>query len=913
MWLLLKKQTLDIKNKILLYLALFFIVLVGMIFYSGFTSAQNNILNSINKFYESANLADYTIKSPTTFNEDELNNFLSKIDGKYDIVYNEMSYGTTNYFYHRNTFNTNNIELVEGTFSKGQHDIVLDYDYAITNGYFVNDYIIINNNAYHITGLAKFPNHVFKGNYFPDLSSSFIALKYEDTITTSNIIFLDTNMSLETINELVSTCFSDEYLSITYKTLDYGYQRVENDLALVNSILFIFPLACFISIVIILFINYNKIIDEQKPYIGILKANGFKTSLIYISLLIIPIILVLVAALIGSCIGVNTIPNLYTRIIDNYYALPSISNSNIVLSVIVPIIVLLITTILTISIPIILTIKQQPVDLLKTKAESKFGRSFLRKVKISYHVKLIIRNIITSKRKNICLTIAASLLLGIVLAVFFISDSLAYTDNDLAKETYKGDFVLDIDDLDKVLESNLIEDTYFYFTISIKTEARPTSESLYIFDSEKPSISLKDTSRNILDLTKDGIFLPSDYQKYGYQVGDTIKIYPAQYGYGREIEVKIADFFEEIGVFKFAISIDSLVNAYPQLGNYVQTIKDSIPPMVKLNDGSTIDDINNYIHDNFIYQANVNEVSIENDETIKKVSNLYTVNTNLTNTNLSDFNINREYKYNTKQMIILDDNLTIMNLSISEIDLRPNMATNGVYLPVSYKDMVKDNKIVVYIDKKSFTFDVIGYVDGNSCYTTFDYLDSIKDYNHNYSYSYYYEITDTSKIEDLKNYITNNNVYSNYTITTFNTFGERLNIINDLLNITKVIATILASIIFVLLVYNIGVIGLTNRLADIKVFKTAGLKNAKLKHMLSIENILVVIIASAISVPIGISIATSILNDIYEIASVRMVLSLDVLSIFVIIFIAIILIIITSFLINKKIEKLNLAKLLKGE
>ena len=609
----------------------------------------------------------------------------------------------------------------------------------------------------------------------------------------------------------------------------------------------------------------------------------------------------------------NTIPNLYTRIIDNYYALPSISNSNIVLSVIVPIIVLLITTILTISIPIILTIKQQPVDLLKTKAESKFGRSFLRKVKISYHVKLIIRNIITSKRKNICLTIAASLLLGIVLAVFFISDSLAYTDNDLAKETYKGDFVLDIDDLDKVLESNLIEDTYFYFTISIKTEVRPTSESLYIFDSEKPSISLKDTSRNILDLTKDGIFLPSDYQKYGYQVGDTIKIYPAQYGYGREIEVKIADFFEEIGVFKFAISIDSLVNVYPQLGNYVQTIKDSIPPMVKLNDGSTIDDINNYIHDNFIYQANVNEVSIENDETIKKVSNLYTVNTNLTNTNLSDFNINREYKYNTKQMIILDDNLTIMNLNISETDLRPNMATNGVYLPVSYKDMVKDNKIVVYIDKKSFTFDVIGYVDGNSCYTTFDYLDSIKDYNHNYSYSYYYEITDTSKIEDLKNYITNNNVYSNYTITTFNTFGERLNIINDLLNITKVIATILASIIFVLLVYNIGVIGLTNRLADIKVFKTAGLKNAKLKHMLSIENILVVIIASAISVPIGISIATSILNDIYEIASVRMVLSLDVLSIFVIIFIAIILIIITSFLINKKIEKLNLAKLLKGE
>ena len=79
MHLLIKKQLFDIKKKILLYLALFFIILVGMIFYSGFNGAKNNILGSISDFYINNNLADYTIETPTSFNDDELNSFLNEL------------------------------------------------------------------------------------------------------------------------------------------------------------------------------------------------------------------------------------------------------------------------------------------------------------------------------------------------------------------------------------------------------------------------------------------------------------------------------------------------------------------------------------------------------------------------------------------------------------------------------------------------------------------------------------------------------------------------------------------------------------------------------------------------------------------------------------------------------------------
>ena len=156
--------------------------------------------------------------------------------------------------------------------------------------------------------------------------------------------------------------------------------------------------------------------------------------------------------------------------------------------------------------------------------------------------------------------------------------------------------------------------------------------------------------------------------------------------------------------------------------------------------------------------------------------------------------------------------------------------------------------------------------------------------------------------------------YQDYSLSETTTFTtDKLGLLNDLINITKIIANVLAGIIFVLLIYNIGVIGLNNRLQDIKCFKSAGLKSAKLKHMLSIENVVVVIIGALLSIPVGIYISTTILNDVYKITDIKILFYQDIISLLIIIIVSIILMLITSFLINKKIEKMNLATLLKGE
>lgn len=918
MFLLIKKQLISAKRKILLYLAIFFIIVCGMIFYSGFTGALNNINTSINKFYEDMNLADYEINTNAKFNEDELSALINHLDNNsiaYNLIYNETPNDVTS-LYHRDNLSINKIDIIEGKAPTNNKEIVLSYTYAKENNYNVGDYLIIRNKAYLLVGIAKFPNHIFIGNVFPD-PNNMIALTYEEIkLNNVNTIYLDTNLDKAQIEEIINNFIHSVSFSVTKANSNYSYIRVNDDLRLINAILFIFPITCFISIIIILFINYNRIIDEEKPYIGILKANGYKMFKIYISLLIIPLSLVFIASLIGSILGIYFIPPLYERIILNYYELPTIIQGNIFTSIILPIILLLSTTFITISIPILLIIRKEPINLLKSQAESKFGRTFLRKVKLPYHLKLIIRNIITSKRKNICLVLATSLLLGIVLAVFYVSDSIDYSTNKV--NIFNGNYLLNINDNGSIYNNSnspIEDDYYYYITYTKFNSVNGRNLAVNILDKNKPALNIKNTNNEPLDLSENGVYLASSYQKEGYQIGDEITLYFSVDGYKTPYKLKIAGFFNEVAQVTIIITLDTIKEINPVL--YKLAISNPLR-LISLKDNFTSNDLTNYIEHNYSNLDNIkiNKANNFGDDNLLLIPNDTLYSSIPLSNKEEEYGLSLYHLY-SDNTIVINDNLDILNLNVASDELLPNLATNGIYLPLSYKDKIKNNTIDIYLNKKIYTFNIIGYLNSNKAYTTLSYINNFNDLANYYdknANSNYYKPLENYDEENLYNYLVDNNPYSNYSLEVSSTFtSSKLGLLNDLVNLTKVIANTLAGIIFILLVYNIGVIGLNNRLADIKCFKSAGLKNSKLKHMLSFENIIVVIIGSLLSIPIGIYIASDILNKVYSITDVKIIFYQNILSIIIIILISIILIMLSSFLINKKIEKMNLATLLKGE
>ncbi len=711
-----------------------------------------------------------------------------------------------------------------------------------------------------------------------------------------------------------------------------------------------------------------------------------------------------------------------------------------------------------------------PVELIKNEDTNSKARLLFRKTKFPYHLKLIIRNVFTYKKKNICMILSTTLLLGIVLAVFFLETSINYTDTTLAKETFNAEYYLNIpnyytDDIEqKILtKESPIYDSYYLSTIAIKTEYENVREDLYIFDSTKPSIKLIDESGNNLDYSSNGLFLPSSYKKYNLNVGDTINIYTSLDDYYSIYSLNIAGFINEVGLTKFAISKQTLIKINPLLEDILDKL--NTPLFIKLKDGYSTNDLEEYIKSNFevknlvtnynnnlnfdyyspevldnvnifescsyknltikniltnnndelhlfdfyegyltLYSPDNNKIDLMSDgvyineslalnhnlkigdylyiayqnaiiplkingitnsnysivsdinyfnlllsllgfEKVEagilfnsndSVENLISTTSNVeffNNQNLSDISsINIGIKSNlikdeefyeeikssitafrTEEALITKDNFTFSNniTIINNKNIFKEINSDGIYIPENQQSIFEKGDIItIRINNIDYNCKVAGYTNNTKlgAIVSSKYLKSI-DENYKFSsYNYLIKNKDISAVNDILIKETKNN---NYSIDEISTFKRNMGIIYDLIDVTKYISIFLAGLIFILLTYNIGVICLGNRLNDIKCFKAAGLKESKLNHLLTYENIFVVTLGAIFSVPIGILICKIILKQIYIITTIKMIFSISIIAIIIIIFISIILMLISSYLINRKVNKLDLAMLLK--
>ncbi|MDY4788907.1 MAG: FtsX-like permease family protein [Bacilli bacterium] len=1064
-----KKQLRDALHKKKLYITLFIITLLGMIFYAGFTSVRNNLKYSINQYYLEQNLCDYTIKSSTYFNSDEANNFakeFSLIDlYHHSVVVNEGD------IYYKNDISVNIPLIIEGEYFNDQPNYILDYDYALKHHYHVGDTFFIENDRYTITALAKFVDYIFKGNYMPVSNESYVFLISNTSFNNYNEISFKSSLSLKEIKGIANNYFSNDFVVI--KTSDqYSYTRVNNDLDLINSILFIFPIACFISIIIILYINYNRLIQDQKKYLGILKANGFKVRHLFFSLTIIPLTIVLLASLCGSLIGIKVIPLVYVNLLKSYYCLPPLRTASLFYSVGLPILILFFTSFITICVPLLLTVFKTPMELMKNEDSNNKTRMIFKNTNLPYHLKLVARNILTYTKKNICMILSSTIILGIVLAIFFVEDSINYTDETLAKKSFNADYYLAInnyyyDDAKTILEQDdsPISDFYYINSINIKTEYENIREDLYLYDETKPSLKVDDINNNPLDLTKRGIYLPSSYQKYGLNINDEITIYFSVDNYVRPFKFPVAGFIKEFGLTKFAMSLQTIEDLNKQIADYLKEIP--TPFFVKLKDSYTNNDLAEFVEDNFKYYPlitslnnNLNyqyktETKITNSDTISDVTTFANLETyipynsnkldlylfdyktttlvlndqnnqpitfkndglyinektaynlqlhigdtviinyldtiipltlsGITNSFIDsycDFNyfnlmykfsggketIKKEYlfnstltmtelkeqglkdfsyfrfnylndlycfnnsgikiddfeslidgntiysRYQTYQSIINNnDKDSKLSLTVLEDGMITNINDNGIYLPIQYdKNYDINDSINIRLNNKNYTMKIEGFIKATSfgAFASSTYLKTISnDFTFNKDYSSY--LIKTNNISQLKDNIFTNQEYHHFSINNLSSFKRNMKLIYDIITLTKVITTVLAGSIFILLSYNIGVICLNARLNDIKCFKAMGYKESKLNHMLTLENVIIVIIGAILAVPIGRVMCDYILKQVFIITMVRMFISTSFLTILTVIIIAITLILIASNFINRKVSRLDLLTLLK--
>lgn len=162
---LLKKQLRDILFSWRLYLSIFLICLFGMIIYSGFNSVQEDLLFSIDNFYQKQNLANYTIKTdnelPLTILNELIDNFV--FENIVPFYYSNPS-SVFQHYQFKNKTTINIPYLIEGTDDCLSNQVIIDYDYAKKQNISLNDFITLNRTKYEVVGVAKFLQSLYKGN-----------------------------------------------------------------------------------------------------------------------------------------------------------------------------------------------------------------------------------------------------------------------------------------------------------------------------------------------------------------------------------------------------------------------------------------------------------------------------------------------------------------------------------------------------------------------------------------------------------------------------------------------------------------------------------------------------------------------------------------------------------------------------
>ncbi|WP_342276845.1 ABC transporter permease [Spiroplasma endosymbiont of Nebria brevicollis] len=166
------------------------------------------------------------------------------------------------------------------------------------------------------------------------------------------------------------TSSTNSYLSYSGEVEWSGLNIINNRISLMNQISSIFLFLIFVVTVIIIFIITFKMIDRNKKLIGVLKATGYKSWQLSLTLVVSIVIPLIIFAIIGAMISIP-IAHFIITTHDSFVALISYGwYFNIGISILVIVIPIVSITIISFLLVLFL-LRVKPLDLIANNVSTK--------------------------------------------------------------------------------------------------------------------------------------------------------------------------------------------------------------------------------------------------------------------------------------------------------------------------------------------------------------------------------------------------------------------------------------------------------------------------------------------------------------------------------------------------------------
>lgn len=579
---LIKRLPKELLGEIGKYIVIFLFIAGTIGFVSGFIVAGDSMMAAYNNSFEKYNIEDGNFE----LSEEADNNLLRKLQQEDISVYNNYyveedtdtnlngrNDSTLRIFMDRT--DVNKVCIVEGSLPKENDEIAIDRMYAENNNVKIGDAISVNGTYFNIVGLVALSDY---SALFSDNSDMmFDAVQFGVAIVTEDVFFSfgDDNLhySYSWIYKTAPKSDKDEKEKSDRIALVLGENAVVNkfvpqyvnqainftgddlggDRSMMITLLYI-----LIAILAFVFaVTTSNTISHEATVIGTLRASGYTKGELVRHYMALPIIVTLMAAVVGNVMGYTCFKNI---VADLYYQSYSLVNYDtlwngdaFLLTTIIPAIIMVAINYIVLRNKLSLS----PLKFIRRDLSKNKRKKAIRLPHYSFFNRFRIRNIIQNMPNYI------TLFIGIVFANVLLLFGLMmipllrhYQDKVLDNMVSKYQYILKAP-VDTTVAG---AEQYCVTSLSYKSD-KNDGEDISVYGLEDDSDYFN------IDFSKNEVYISKGYaEKYSIRVGDSITLCDTYSD--REYTFKISGTIDYPSSLAIFMSSEKYIDVFEKEGGY---------------------------------------------------------------------------------------------------------------------------------------------------------------------------------------------------------------------------------------------------------------------------------------------------------------------------------------------------------
>lgn len=432
---LIKRLPREIRSELGKFIALFLFLTSTIGFVSGFLVADDSMKITYDQGFEKYNTENGHFITPFKLSSETIDE-LEKEDLKlHPIFYKEFEGGEGNKYRIYKNRNTVNLPCVmEGRLPKQSDEIAIDRLYAENNHIEIGDRVSFKKIEYKVSGFIALPDYsalfqesrefMFNAKNF---TVALVTNKGFNRLDDKNLFYAyawkynreglsdkEQNKKAEAFKDVLKgkTPIKDFSPRQDNEAIKFAGNDMGRDKTMIETILYIVILVMAFAFSV----TQKNTVEKEASVIGTLRASGYTKAQLIVHYMSMPIIIMLVASLIGNIIGYTYMKKVIAGLYYHSYSLPTyethFNKDAFIMTTVIPILIVLAVNL----IGLIRAFRVSPLNFLRHELKGQKNRKAMKLP--DWHIIRKFRFRVISQNKGIYITMFIGVLMTAIMLIF---------------------------------------------------------------------------------------------------------------------------------------------------------------------------------------------------------------------------------------------------------------------------------------------------------------------------------------------------------------------------------------------------------------------------------------------------------------------------------------------------------------